>query len=94
MAFPNAELVDGEHAMQAARRIKTPEEVAGVARRAGRGRQGLGRPRSPSCGAGITEQALTGVVLEAEAAGGVSTPATQDAAWVTSREHPWRRVRG
>ena len=25
------------------------------------------------------------------AAGGVSTPATQDAAWVTSREQPWRR---
>jgi Xaa-Pro dipeptidase len=28
------------------------------------------------------------------AAGGVSTPATQDAAWVTSREHPWRRAAG
>jgi len=41
----------------------------------------------------ITEQALTGVLLEAEAAGGVSTPATQDGAWVTSREHPWRRSR-
>ena len=43
--------------------------------------------------AGITEQALTGVLFEAEAAGGVSTPATQDGAWVTSREHPWRRAR-
>ena len=42
---------------------------------------------------GTTEQALTGVMLEAQAAGGVSTPATQDGAWVTSREHPWRRAR-
>ena len=33
------------------------------------------------------------LILEAEAAGGVSTPATQDAAWVTSKEHPWRRDR-
>ncbi len=33
-------------------------------------------------------------MLEAEAAGGVSTPATQDAAWVTSKEHPWRRAEG
>lgn len=30
-------------------------------------------------------------MMEAMAAGGVSTPATQDAAWVTSKEHPWRR---
>ena len=41
---------------------------------------------------GLTEQTLAGAVLEAMAAGGVSTPATQDAAWVTSREHPWRRA--
>ena len=43
---------------------------------------------------GVTEQSLAGVLLEAEAAGGVCTPATQDAAWVTSREHPWRRASG
>jgi Xaa-Pro aminopeptidase len=42
---------------------------------------------------GTTEQELTAIMLEAEAAGGVSTPATQDGAWVTSREHPWRRAR-
>jgi Xaa-Pro dipeptidase len=32
-------------------------------------------------------------MLEAQAAGGVSTPATQDCAWVTSKDHPWRRAR-
>lgn len=43
---------------------------------------------------GVPEKTLAGAVLQAMAAGGVSTPATQDAAWVTSREHPWRRAPG
>lgn len=92
MAFPNAELVDGEIAMRTARRIKTPDEVAAL--------RGALRVAEESLAVavgelheGTTEQALTGVMLEAQAAGGVSTPATQDGAWVTSREHPWRRAR-
>ena len=92
MAFPNAELVDGELAMRAARRIKTPDEVAAL--------RGALRVAEESLATavgelrvGTSEQALTGLLLEAEAAGGVSTPATQDGAWVTSREHPWRRAR-
>ena len=43
---------------------------------------------------GTTEKILAGALLQAEAAGGVSTPATQDAAWVTSKAHPWRRADG
>jgi Xaa-Pro aminopeptidase len=43
---------------------------------------------------GVREQTLAGVLLEALAAGGVSTPSNQDVAWVTSREHPWRISRG
>jgi Xaa-Pro aminopeptidase len=92
MAFPNAELVDGELAMRAARRIKTPDEIATL--------RGALRVAEDSLATavgqlreGTTEQALTGVMLEAQAAGGVSTPATQDSAWVTSRDHPWRRAR-
>jgi Xaa-Pro dipeptidase len=92
MAFPNAELVDGEIAMRAARRIKTPDEVATL--------RGALRVAEDSLAMsvgelheGTTERTLTGVMLEAQAAGGVSTPATQDGAWVTSREHPWRRAR-
>ena len=42
-AFPNAELVDGELAMRAARRIKTDDEIARAAGRHRRGRVGLGR---------------------------------------------------
>lgn len=92
MAFPNAEFVDGESAMRTARRIKTPEEIATL--------RGALRVAENSLAAavgqlreGATEKELTGVMLEAQAAGGVSTPATQDGAWVTSKDHPWRRAR-
>ncbi|MGE2715397.1 M24 family metallopeptidase [Mycolicibacterium litorale] len=93
MAFPNAELIDAEQAMQAARRIKTPEEVQALRRALAVAEEGLAAGVA-ALGPGVTEGALTGAVLEAEAAGGVSTPATQDAAWVTSKEHPWRRADG
>jgi Xaa-Pro aminopeptidase len=89
-AFPNGELVDGEVAMRAARRIKTPDEIAALGPALRVAEHGIAaavgelRP-------GLSAQTLSGAVLEAMAAGGVSTPATQDAAWVTSREHPWRR---
>jgi Xaa-Pro aminopeptidase len=92
MAFPSAELVDGELAMRAARRIKTSDEVA-VLRGALRIAEDSLAVAVGELRDGTTEQALTGVLLEAQAAGGVSTPATQDGAWVTSREHPWRWAR-
>ena len=44
MAFPNAELVDGEVAMKAARRIKTADEIR-VLRGRTRGRRDAGWPR-------------------------------------------------
>lgn len=92
-AFPNAQLVDGELAMRAARRVKTAEEIAAV-------RESVAVAESALAAAveelrpGVSEQALAGVVLEASAAGGVSTPSNQDVAWVTSRTHPWRRAHG
>jgi Xaa-Pro dipeptidase len=93
MAFPQAELVDGEQAMRDARRIKTPEEVQALRRALQVAEEGLAKGVA-ELSAGTTEQILAGALLEAEAAGGVSTPATQDAAWVTSKEHPWRRAEG
>ncbi|WP_145012499.1 M24 family metallopeptidase [Mycobacterium marseillense] len=92
-AFPNAQLVDGELAMRAARRVKTAEEIAAV-------RESVAVAESALAAAvaelrpGVGEQALAGVVLEASAAGGVSTPSNQDVAWATSRTHPWRRADG
>ena len=38
------------------------------------------------------ERQLTGVFMEAMARAGVTTPSNQDVAWITSREHPWRRA--
>ncbi|OBK24454.1 Xaa-Pro aminopeptidase [Mycobacterium asiaticum] len=92
-AFPNAELVDGELAMRAARRIKTNDEIDALRESIAVAESGLTAAVS-ELRVGVSEQELAGVLLEALAAGGVSTPANQDVAWVTSREHPWRRPRG
>jgi len=91
VAFPNAELVDGELAMRAARRTKSPEEVISLREAIRVAEVGLAAAVA-ELRPGISEKTLAGVLLEAMAAGGVSTPSTQDAAWVTSREHPWRRA--
>ncbi|WP_030617511.1 M24 family metallopeptidase [Streptomyces fulvoviolaceus] len=92
-AFPVAELVDGEPAMRAARRVKTAEEVVALREAIGVAETSLAKAVA-ELRPGVTEQHLSGVLLEAAAAGGVSTPATQEVAWVTSREHPWRKVNG
>jgi Xaa-Pro dipeptidase len=90
-AFPNAELVDAEPAMRAARRIKTSDEIAAMDQALRIAEHGLATARG-ELRLGVAERTLAGALLEAMAAGGVSTPATQDAAWVTSREQPWRRA--
>lgn len=91
VAFPNAELVDGELAMRAARRIKTTEEVTALREAIRVAEVGLAAAVA-QLRPGVSEKTLAGVLLEAMAAGGVSTPSTQDAVWVTSRDHPWRRA--
>ncbi|OBG15498.1 Xaa-Pro aminopeptidase [Mycolicibacterium celeriflavum] len=93
MAFPNAELVDAEPALGAARRIKTADEIAVLRGALGVAEAALEAARAELT-SGVTEQTLTGALMEAMAAGGVTTPATQDGAWATSKEHPWRRARG
>ncbi|OBH12376.1 Xaa-Pro peptidase family protein [Mycobacterium sp. E3247] len=90
-AFPRAELVDGELAMRAARRVKTAEEVVSLREAIAVAEKGLAAAVS-ELRPGISEQALAGALLEAVAAGGVSTPSNQDVAWVTSPDHPWRRA--
>ncbi|MGV2585337.1 UNVERIFIED_CONTAM: aminopeptidase P family N-terminal domain-containing protein, partial [Mycobacterium avium subsp. hominissuis] len=90
-AFPNAELVDAEPAMRAARRIKTPDEITAMGAALRVAEHGLAAALA-ELAPGAAERTLAGAMMEAMAAGGVSTPATQDAAWVTSRERPWRRA--
>jgi Xaa-Pro aminopeptidase len=90
MAFPNAELVDAEPALRTARRIKTAEEIAVLRGTLSVAEQALEAARA-ELAPGVTEQSLTGAMLEAMAAGGVTTPATQDGAWITPKDHSWRR---
>lgn len=90
MAFPHAELVDAEPALRAARRIKTADEIAVLRGALGVAEHALEAARA-ELAPGITEQSLTGAMLEAMAAGGVTTPATQDGAWITPKDHSWRR---
>lgn len=90
-AFPNAEIVDAEPAMRAARRVKTPDEIGAMGTALRVAERGLAAALAEFA-PGVAERTLAGAMMEAMAAGGVSTPATQDAAWVTSKEHPWRRA--
>lgn len=91
LAFPNAELVDGELAMRSARRIKSADEVMALSAALRVAENGLAAAVS-ELRPDVAAQALTGAMLEAMAAGGVSTSATQDGAWITSRTHPWARA--
>jgi Xaa-Pro dipeptidase len=93
VAFPAAELVDGEVAMQAARRIKTEQELAVLREAVAVAETSLAKAVA-ELRPGVTEKELAGVLLEAAAAGGVTIPADQDAAVITSRDHPWRRAGG
>ncbi|MCT7662212.1 M24 family metallopeptidase [Mycobacterium deserti] len=90
MAFPNAELVDAEPELRAARRIKTADEITVLRGAFGVAERALDAARA-ELAPGVTEQSLTGALLEAMAAGGVTTPATQDGAWITPKDHSWRR---
>jgi Xaa-Pro aminopeptidase len=91
MAFPSAELVDCEPAMQAARRIKTTEEVAAIRAATGVAEDALAAAVG-ELRAGVTERELTGIFMDAMASRGVTTPARQDVARITSRHGQRGRV--
>lgn len=90
-AFPAAELIDGEPMLRRIRRVKTPLEVDAI-RASVRIAEDALRAAESALAPGATERQLTGVFMEAMARAGITTPATQDVAWITSREHPWQRT--
>jgi Xaa-Pro aminopeptidase len=90
MAFPGAELVDGELAMREARRVKTADELVAIRDAIAIAETSLAAGVA-ALRPGITERALSGVMLEAAAGAGIATPAVQDAAWLTSGDGPDRR---
>jgi Xaa-Pro aminopeptidase len=85
--FPSADIVDAEPAMEAARRVKTPEEVEAI-------RASLSVAESAMCAAvaavrpGVSERHLAAVFMHAMADQGVTTPATQRVAWVSCDPRP------
>jgi len=90
-AFPSADLIDGEPLLRRARRVKTPEEVDAIRASVRVAERSLDAAKI-ALAPGVTERQLTGVFMETMASLGVTTPATQDVAWITSREHPWHRT--
>ena len=90
-AFPSAELTDGEPLLRRARRVKTSEEVDAIRASVRIAERALDEAAG-TLAVGVTERQLTGVFMEAMASSGVTTPAHQDVAWITSREDPWRRA--
>jgi Xaa-Pro dipeptidase len=81
--FPTADLVDAEPALEAARRIKVPEEIDAI-------RSALGVAEVALAAAvaelrpGVSEHHLAAVFMAAMARQGVTTPATQQVARIAS----------
>ena len=90
-SFPSARLVDGDRLLRRARRVKTPEEIDAIRASVHVAERSLAIAEA-ALAPGVTERQLTGVFMETMAEAGVTTPSTQDVAWITSREHPWRRA--
>jgi len=90
-AFPSAELIDGEPLLRRCRRVKTNEEVESIRTSVRVAEQSLAEAVA-ALRPGVTERQLTAVFMEAMASAGVTTPASQDVAWITSRQHPWHRA--
>ena len=90
-AFPAAEIVDGEVLMRRARSVKTPEEIDAIRDAVAVAEQALAATTA-ALAPGMTERQLTGVFMEEMAVAGVTTPASQDVALITSPGHEWRRA--
>src|SRR3954453_1557451 len=90
-AFPSAELVDGEPLLRRSRQVQTPEEIEAIPASGQVAELALAAADAASA-PGVSERSLTGVFMEAMATAGVTTPSTQDIAWITSKAHPWRRA--
>lgn len=90
-AFPKAELVDAEQLLQHARSVKLPEEVDAIRTAVAIAEQAL-TDAEEAVRPGTTERRITAVFMESMAEHGVTTPTTQDVAWIASRERPWHRV--
>ena len=85
--FPSAELVDAEPALAAARRVKTPEEMDAISASLAVAETALAAAVD-ALRPGVSERHLAAVFMDAMARQGVTTPSTQQVAWVTSGPLP------
>ena len=90
-AFPSAEVVDGEQLMARVRRIKMPQEIRAIRTSVRIAEHSLAAAQA-AFGAGMTGRRLTAAFMEAMADAGVTTPTTQDVAWITSRDRHWAQA--
>jgi len=88
MAFPAATVVDGESTMRRARRVKSAAEVAEI-RTSVRVAERCLAVAEKRFAPGVSERQLTAAFMEEMALAGVTTPSSQDVAWITSPTHPW-----
>jgi Xaa-Pro aminopeptidase len=90
-AFPSADLVDGEELMRRVRAVKLPDEIEAI-RHAVRLAEDALLAAEAALIPGATERQITGVFMGHMAEAGVTTPSTQDIAWITSRTDAWART--
>jgi Xaa-Pro dipeptidase len=90
-AFPAAKLVDGEQMMRRVRAVKMPDEIEAI-RYSVRVAEAALTAAEAGLTPGVTERQLTGVFMQNMAEAGVTTPSTQDVAWITSRTSAWSRT--
>jgi Xaa-Pro aminopeptidase len=77
--------------MRQVRAVKLPEEIEAI-RRAVRLAEDALLAAEAALRPGVTERQITGVFMGHMAAAGVTTPSTQDIAWITSRTDAWART--
>jgi Xaa-Pro aminopeptidase len=90
-AFPSADLLDGEQLMARVRRLKLPEEIRAIRTSVRIAEHSLAAAEA-AFGAGMTGRRLTATFMEAMADAGVTTPTTQDVAWITGRDRHWSQA--
>ncbi|MGN6474610.1 MAG: M24 family metallopeptidase [Mycobacteriales bacterium] len=90
-AFPVAELLDGEQLMARVRRIKLASEVRAIRTSVRIAEHSLAAAEA-TLAVGTTGRRLTAAFMEAMAEAGVTTPTTQDVAWITGRARHWSQA--
>ncbi len=83
MAFPGADVVDGEPALRQARLLKTEDEVAAIRVAITVAEAGLAAAVA-ALEPGVRRRDLAGLFMEAIASRGVTTPATQNVVRITT----------